>query len=82
MPTTRRVINGVRHKLCGGYVSWDGRGNDQHGFPIRRRKELRVWIPSDLDVSDCGSGTDTLVTALKARAKDRKNVEVSECWEY
>lgn len=34
------------------------------------------------DVSDCWPGTDTLVRTLKAKAAARRNIEVSESWEY
>jgi len=78
---TTRVRNGVREALFGGYVSWDGRKNFC-GYRQRTTKEIRVWGPAAIDDTDCGAGTDLVVSLLKAKAGKRRNVEVVESWRY
>lgn len=83
MPVFYRTRNGQHQALFGGYVSWDSRTKDEFGYPLRIRKELRVWLRSNLADDDCGPGTDELVAALKAKAgANKQNVEVSESWRY
>jgi hypothetical protein len=78
-----RTKEGKHQVLCGGYVSWDLRRKDDYGYPLRRTKEVHVWMPAEGDYSDCGYWTNKLVSALKKTAEKhgKKNVEVSECWQ-
>lgn len=61
----------VRH---GGYVHC--------GIRKRRIVEMYVEIDADVDVTDCGAGTDLLVETLRkaAVARGLRNVEVREVW--
>ncbi len=80
------IRNGIRLALFGGYVSWDGRGKDQHGYPIRRQKEVRVYAPASISDDDCGKGTARIVRLFKEKVEGKvgigKNVEVRESWRY
>jgi hypothetical protein len=79
---TSRRRGGKVLALFGGYVSWDGRGKDDAGFPLRTSREVRVWLRADLVDDDCGPDTAELVAALEAAVGPRKNITVSESWRY
>ena len=88
-PKLTRIRNGVREVLCGGYVSHDTRQKNAHDYPVRRCREVRVWIrldPDCPDFDDCGPVTNRLIRALenklKRRFKQDRHVECHESWRY
>lgn len=72
---------------CGGYVSYDTRQKDQHGYPIRTSIEVEevVDLPKGNVPDDCGAGTAAVVKALEEKVKKRfktdRHVECTESWE-